>query len=41
MTSYSQNTARIEIIITVSKAIHTKKNKNFGPCIGVGGGGGT
>ena len=40
MTSYSQNTARIEIIITVSKAIHTKKNKNFGPCIGVGGGGG-
>ena len=33
MTSFSQNTARIEIIITISTAIRKKKNKNFGCCI--------
>ena len=33
MTSFSQKYPRIEIIITISTAIRTKKNKNFGPCI--------
>ena len=33
MTSFSQKYTRIEIIITISRAIRKKKNKNFGPCI--------
>ena len=30
---FLKNTARIEIIITISTQIRTKKNKSFGPCI--------
>ena len=30
---FFKNTARIEIIITISSVIRTKKNKTFGPCI--------
>ena len=33
MTSFSQSTAQIRIIIAISTAIRTKKNKNFGLCI--------
>ena len=30
---FSKNTARIEIIITISAAIRTQEKKNFGHCI--------
>ena len=33
MVLFSQKYPQIAIIITISTAIRTKKNKNFGPCI--------